>query len=71
MAAGKTILVAAKTVFAAAKTVLYKPVLKQNNKKTENNDKIGQFLVSRALDDTKTIGNASADMFANFVPGKP
>ena len=34
-------------------------------------DEIGQILVSGALDDTKTIGKASADIFAKFGAEKP
>ena len=40
-------------------------------KKKETNYEIGQMLVSRALDDTKTIGKAGADIFVNFGPEKP
>ena len=44
-------------------------------KKNENEmlkwDEIGQMLVSRALDDTKTTGKAGADIFANFEADKP
>ena len=34
-------------------------------------DEIGQMLVSGALDDTKTIGKAGADIFANFGAETP
>ena len=37
----------------------------------KNIDEIGKILVSGALNDTKTIGKAGADMFANFGAGKP
>ena len=37
----------------------------QMKKKTEKLDDIGQCLVSGALNDTKTIRKASADIFAN------
>ena len=39
--------------------------------KTKTNDEICQMLVSGALDDTKMIGKAGADIFANFGAGKP
>ena len=40
-------------------------------KKSENEDKIGQMLVSRALDRTKKIRKTAADIFAKSGPGKP
>ena len=43
--------------------------VKQMNK-LKNNVKIGQTLVSGALDDTKKIRKAGADIFAKSVPGK-
>ena len=43
----------------------------KNETKSEKNDEIGQMLVSGALDDTKTIGKAGADIFANFGADKP
>ena len=43
----------------------------KTKKKTKTNNEIGQMLVSGALDDTKTIGKADADIFANFGPEKP
>ena len=43
----------------------------QNKTKRTKNDEIGQMLVSRALDDTKTVGKAGADISANFGAGKP
>ena len=44
---------------------------KKNEKKMKKWDEIGQMLVSGALDDTKTIGKAGADMFANLGAEKP
>ena len=41
------------------------------NKKKETNYEICQMLVSGALDDTKTICKAGADIFANFGAEKP
>ena len=44
----------------------------QNNQnKTENVDEIGQMFVTRALNDTKKIRKAGADIFANFGAEKP
>ena len=43
----------------------------KNSKKIENNHETGQMLVSGALDDTKKIRKAGADIFANFGAGKP
>ena len=43
----------------------------QTRTKIEKHDEIGQMLVSGALDDTKTIGKACADIFANFGAEKP
>ena len=40
-------------------------------KQTETNDEIGQFLVSGALDDTKKMRKASADIFAKSGLEKP
>ena len=40
-------------------------------KKTKEWNEFGQILVSGALDDTKTIGKAGADIFANFGAEKP
>ena len=37
----------------------------KNIKKMKTNDDIGQMLVSGALDDTKTIWKAGADILAN------
>ena len=45
--------------------------LSRSNKKTNKNDEIGQFLVSRALDDTKKMRKAGADIFAKSGPEKP
>ena len=42
----------------------------KNGKKSENLNEIGQILVSGALDDTKTIGKAGVDIFANSGAGK-
>ena len=39
--------------------------------KLKTNDEIGQNLVSRALDDLKTIGKVGADILANFGAEKP
>ena len=36
------------------------------NEKTKQFDEIGQMLVPRALNDTKTIRKVGADIFANF-----
>ena len=44
--------------------------MKQLNK-TDNLDKIDQMLVPRALNDTKKIRKAGADIFANFGAEKP
>ena len=41
------------------------------SKNKKKNDEIGQMLVSGALDDTKTIGKADADVFANSGAEKP
>ena len=43
----------------------------KNESKTNTWDEIGQMLVSRALDDTETIGKAGADSFAHVGAGKP
>ena len=43
----------------------------QQKQKKCKNDEMGQILVSVALDDTKTIGKAGADIFANFGAEKP
>ena len=43
----------------------------KNENKTGQFDELGQILVSRALDDTKTIGKVGADIFANFGAEKP
>ena len=42
-----------------------------NGQQMKQNDEIGQMLVSGALDDTRTIGKAGADIFANFGAEKP
>ena len=44
---------------------------KQPEQKRKKNDELGQIVVSGALDDTKTIGKAGADIFANFGAEKP
>ena len=44
---------------------------KQNEQITKKWDEIRQMLVSGALDDTKTIGKAGVDIFANFGAEKP
>ena len=43
----------------------------KNKKREGSNDEIDQFLVSGAVDDTKTIGKAGADIFANCGAEKP
>ena len=43
----------------------------KKNKKMKNIDEIGQMLVSEALDDTKKMRKASADIFAKSGPEKP
>ena len=43
----------------------------KNQKKMENWNEIGQILVSRALDDTKTIGKVGGNIFAKSGPEKP
>ena len=43
----------------------------KTNKKTKTWNEICQLLVSRALDDTKTIGKVGADIFAKSGPEKP
>ena len=43
----------------------------KTNKIRETLDEIGQILVPRALNDTKIIRKAGADIFANFGAGKP
>ena len=40
-------------------------------KQIKTNDEMDQCLVCGALDDTKTIGKAGADIFANFGAEKP
>ena len=40
-------------------------------KKLKTNDEIGQNLVSGALDDTKKMRKAGADIFAKSGPEKP
>ena len=42
----------------------------KSGRTSENIDEIGQMLVSGALDDTKTIGKAAADIFAKSGPEK-
>ena len=42
----------------------------QTNKQNENNYEIGQILASGALDDTKKMGKAGADIFAKSEPEK-
>ena len=39
--------------------------VKETKHKLEKNDEICQMLVSGALDDSKTIGKAGADIFTN------
>ena len=43
----------------------------KTNKIIEQLDEIGQILVPRALNDTKKIRKAGADIFANFGAGQP
>ena len=43
----------------------------KNEKKSENVDEIGQILVSGALDDTKKMRKAGADIFAKSGLEKP
>ena len=50
---------------------LYMSRFATRKKTTKTNDEIGPTLVSGALDDTKTIGKAGADIFANFGAEKP
>ena len=45
--------------------------VKQNGNKNENLHEIGQMLVPGALNDTKKIRKAGADIFANFGAEKP
>ena len=45
--------------------------VKQNKTKSKKNDEIGQMLVSGALDDTKKMRKAGADIFAKSGLGKP
>ena len=43
----------------------------KNENKLKQIDEIGQILVARALDDTKTIGKTAADIFAKSGLEKP
>ena len=40
-------------------------------KKKKTFDEIGQIVVPGALNDTKKVRKASADIFGNLEPGKP
>ena len=44
---------------------------KKQRKNNEQNDEIGQMLVSGAIDDSKTIGKTAADIFAKSGLEKP
>ncbi len=44
---------------------------RESERHTEQKYEIGQNVFSGALDDTKTIGKAGADIFANFGAEKP
>ena len=43
----------------------------KTNKIRDKLNEIGQILVPRALNDTRKIGKAGADIFANFGAEKP
>ena len=45
--------------------------VKKNENKMETNDEIGQIVVSGALDDTKKMRKAGADIFAKSGPEQP
>ena len=45
--------------------------VKKTKRKLNKNDEIGQMLVSGALDDTKKMRKAGADIFANVGAEKP